>query len=120
MRFFILLSVLLIETCNLYVRSLISAILITIRYLDSLALVRHQTEKVIAVDNREDLLTISTLQVQANQEGRYIAGIADLYLANPLFALLNETLSADSNICLWQLRECLEIILFLTHHIEVV
>ena len=110
MRFFILLSVLLIETCNLYVRSLTSAILIKIRYLDSLALVRHQTEVVIAVDNRENLLTISTLQVQANQEGRYIAGIADLYLANPLFALLNETLAADSNICLWQLRECLEII----------
>ena len=98
MRFFILLSVLLIETCNLYVWSLTSAILITIRYLDSLALVRHQTEIVIAVDNWENLLTITTLQVQANQEGRYIAGIADLYLANPLFALLNETLAADSNI----------------------
>ena len=74
----------------------------------------------LAVDNRENLLTITTLQIQANQEGRYIAGIADLYLANPLFALLNETLAADCNICLWQLRECQEIVLFLTHHIEVV
>ena len=117
---FILPLVLLIETGNLYVWSLTSAILIAIRNRNLLALIRHQTEVVVAVDNRQDLLAITTLQVQTNQEGWHIARIADFNLANPLFTLLNKALATDGNRSLWQFRKCLEIILLLTHHVEVV
>ena len=87
---FILPLVLLIETGNLHVWSLTSAILIAIRNRNLLALIRHQTEVVVAVDNRQDLLAITTLQVQTNQESWHIARVADFNLANPLFTLLNK------------------------------
>lgn len=120
MRFFILLSVLLIETCNLYVWSLTSAILITIRYLDRLALIRHQTEIVIAVDNWKNLLTITTLQVQANQESRDFACIANHHFTLPFFAFLLEPLTLDSDGCHWKFGESLQIVLLFAHHIEVI
>ena len=100
MRFFILPLVLLIETGNLYVWSLTSTILIAIRNRNLLALIRHQTEVVVAVDNRQNLLAITALQIQTDQKSRHMTRVANFNLANPLFTLLNKALATDGNRCL--------------------
>ena len=87
-------------------------------YVDGLGFARHQGNVVVAIDNREDLLAVSTLQIQSQEYSGRTAFVAKRNISILGFASLAEN-NTLSHLGLGQRRQRLIVALFAAHNVEI-